>query len=435
MPFTKRSLLARNLIWINLIAFVLISGASVVAHKAISNENQRFLADKVTFLSEFVGQTASTAVWNFDVDLLSKLSAALMKDPDIVAVEFLDKKNKNMISEITPPPFSKSLELPILDPKGETQIGSLRMHYSEQKMRSNLTTITRALVAFAIVFQLILSLSVTFSLKKSISRLEGAIELLKESSQKANKTGLKLKELSTHISSKGSVQAAAIEETSATLTQLSAILTKTVDSSKQAFQMSNTSLLAAEQGKSGNENLLQAMNEITISANKIQEIIGVVDDIAFQTNLLALNAAVEAARAGEQGKGFAVVADAVRVLAHKSAESAKDIHQLIIESSQRIKNGMSLVESNSIAFQDILKSVHDLKEINSALAQSSEEQNAGILQITAAIQEIDQSLNESASSTLETANEADHMAEQSGELNKIIEDFEIEIKGRRLVPT
>lgn len=423
------SLLKKSLFWLNSVALVLIVGASVLAFRSIDKQSRMALEVKVSSLSDFVKHAASNAVWNFDADLLKKFSNELINDTDVVAAEFLDKDKKTITSSKKATPQTAEMEKPILDPKGETTIGYARIQYSDHNIKADLKTMTWYLVAFAIGFQMLLSLGIYLFLGKSTKRLESSVVMLKETADQAHEIGVHLKELSANISDKGAMQAAAIEETSATLTELSSILSKTVESSDHAFQMSSTSYLSAEKGKIENEALLKAMKEISEGAKKIQEITGVVDDIAFQTNLLALNAAVEAARAGEQGRGFAVVAEAVRNLAQKSAVAAKDISQLIVESTSRVDNGMKLVESNSRIFNEILKSVQSVKEMNASLAQNSQEQSAGINQITKAVAEIDQGINESARSTMETAKEADQMAQQSELLNSIVNDFEKEIKG------
>lgn len=424
------SLLKKSLFWLNSLALVLIVGSSVLAFRSIGKQSRHALDVKVSSLSDFVKHAATNAVWNFDADLLKKFSNELIKDTDIVSVEFLDKDKKPITFSKKEADFSGEVEKPIMDPKGETTIGYAKIQFSDATIKEDMKTMTWYLVIFALGFQVLLSLGIYLFLGNSTKRLEVSVNMLKETADQAHATGAHLKELSANISEKGSMQAAAIEETSATLTELSSILQKTVESSNHAFQMSNSSYEAAERGRIENEALLSAMKEISDGANKIQEITGVVDDIAFQTNLLALNAAVEAARAGEQGRGFAVVAEAVRTLAQKSAIAAKDISHLIVESTSRVENGMKLVESNSRIFGEILKSVQSVKEMNASLAQNSQEQSAGINQISKAVSEIDQGINESARSTMETAKEADSMAQQSELLNNIVGDFEKEIKGR-----
>ena len=130
---------------------------------------------------------------------------------------------------------------------------------------------------------------------------------------------------------------------------------------------------------------MTAMEEINQASNKIADIIGVIDEIAFQTNLLALNAAVEAARAGEQGRGFAVVAGEVRNLAQRSAGAAKEIKDLIRDSVEKVNAGTNLVNESGNTLKDIVSSVQRVSDMIEEISIAAQEQSSGIEQVNSAI--------------------------------------------------
>jgi methyl-accepting chemotaxis protein len=137
------------------------------------------------------------------------------------------------------------------------------------------------------------------------------------------------------------------------------------------------------------ESAVQAMQEISDSSSNISEIIGVIDDIAFQTNLLALNAGVEAARAGEAGRGFAVVASEVRALAQRSSDAARDIKQLITQSSQQVDNGVNLVGKTGDALGDIVSQINQIAALITEIAQAADEQSMSLAEINNGMSELD----------------------------------------------
>jgi methyl-accepting chemotaxis protein len=136
------------------------------------------------------------------------------------------------------------------------------------------------------------------------------------------------------------------------------------------------------------------MESIQSSSRKIEDIISVIDGIAFQTNILALNAAVEAARAGEEGRGFAVVAAEVRMLAQRSAQAAKEVRQLIDASVTQVSEGGKLVGQAGKTMSEIVESVRQVAGLMRAIADASQEQRDGIEQVRGSIQEIEQTTRE-----------------------------------------
>ncbi|KHD87147.1 MAG: chemotaxis protein [Bdellovibrio sp. ArHS] len=205
------------------------------------------------------------------------------------------------------------------------------------------------------------------------------------------------------LSQSSTSSAASLEETVASLEELTSMVRMNSDNAKQAASLSVSSRETAEKGEHEIQSLIRSMQNISQSSKKIEEIISVIDDIAFQTNLLALNAAVEAARAGEQGKGFAVVAEAVRSLAQRSAAAAKDITSLIQDSVTQVEEGRRIADNSGTVLSNITSSVKKVSDLNNEISVASSEQTTGIQQISKAMNQLDQSSQGNAASAEEIA--------------------------------
>nr|WP_255768851.1 methyl-accepting chemotaxis protein [Maritalea mediterranea] len=181
----------------------------------------------------------------------------------------------------------------------------------------------------------------------------------------------------------------------------------------------------AEEGGEVMNNASQAMERITESSNKISNIIGLIDDIAFQTNLLALNASVEAARAGEAGKGFAVVAVEVRRLAQSAAEASNEVKALIEQSAHEVTDGTKLVHRAAESLNAMLEAARKNNELMESVAKNSEEQSSAIREISTAISQIEE-MTQHNSSLVEQTNAAIEQTEsRSQELDNMVDVFKL----------
>lgn len=229
-----------------------------------------------------------------------------------------------------------------------------------------------------------------------------------------------------HLSARTQEQASALEETAASMEELSATVQRNSENATQANEFTHSASAIAQRGGEVVGKVVATMEEITQSSRRIEDIIGVIDGIAFQTNLLALNAAVEAARAGEQGRGFAVVAAEVRQLAMRSSEASKEIRGLILDSVQRVESGTELVAEAGSTMEELVKAIERVASIMGEIALASKEQNAGVMQVNQAVTQIDSATQENAALVEESASAAELLRNQSRELVEIVARFKLE---------
>ncbi|MDE0855144.1 MAG: methyl-accepting chemotaxis protein, partial [Nevskia sp.] len=221
-------------------------------------------------------------------------------------------------------------------------------------------------------------------------------------------------------------QAASLEETASSMEELTGTVKQNADNARQANQLSIGASGVARKGGAAMGEVVSTMKAIHQSSRKIVDIIGVIDGIAFQTNILALNAAVEAARAGEQGRGFAVVATEVRSLAQRSAAAAKEIKQLINDSVDKVGNGTALVEQAGQTMDEIVTSVKHVTDIMADISAASNEQSAGIGQVSQAVTLMDESTQQNAALVEEMSAASRALQEQASALVHTVSRFRVE---------
>ncbi|MBY0453834.1 MAG: MCP four helix bundle domain-containing protein [Burkholderiaceae bacterium] len=216
-----------------------------------------------------------------------------------------------------------------------------------------------------------------------------------------------------------------LQSTASGMAELTAIVQHSSDHAHQASTLAVNASAVAEKGGQVVQQVVATMEEINASSKKINDIISVIDGIAFQTNILALNAAVEAARAGEQGRGFAVVASEVRSLAQRSAEAAKEIKTLISTSVEKVASGTELVSAAGSTMQDIVQSVRKVSDVISEITSASTAQTSGIAQVNQAIDDLDQMTQQNAALVEESAAAAESLRMQADQLVQAVAVFTI----------
>ncbi|WP_310461825.1 methyl-accepting chemotaxis protein [Sphaerotilus sp.] len=230
----------------------------------------------------------------------------------------------------------------------------------------------------------------------------------------------------TDLSRRTELTASSLQETAASMTQLTSTVWHSADAATQAHQLVTSAADAATRGGAVVARVVQNMTEITASSRRIGDITGVIDGIAFQTNILALNAAVEAARAGEQGRGFAVVASEVRSLAHRSAEAAREIKSLIGASVTAVDQGAQLVRDAGSTIDELVASVRHVSEIIAGITAASSEQSLGIHQISQALTQLEEATQQNAALVEQSAAAASSLRDESQHLSDAVHKFRIE---------
>lgn len=259
----------------------------------------------------------------------------------------------------------------------------------------------------------------------SINKLSEVLSKIQSASDIVRTSSNEVAQGSDDLSRRTESQASSLEETAASMEEITATVKQTAESATQSNTLSSEAKIKAEKGGEVVQSAVKAMAEIMDSSNKINDIIGVIDEIAFQTNLLALNAAVEAARAGEQGRGFAVVAGEVRTLSQRSAAAAKEIKDLIRDSVNKVESGSNLVNQSGQMLSEIVQAVDKVSRMISDVNNAAIEQNSGISQINQAITQMDEMTQQNAALVEETSAASRSMSEEANSMNRLISFFQL----------
>lgn len=301
--------------------------------------------------------------------------------------------------------------------------GDLIQGYSSELRAESEQSLMLSLMALLLI-TVVGALSLVWVRKYMISmmiQLSGRLQTMAlQVSQTSDHLNLEADNLQNSVST----SASSLEETTASLSEISSMAQSTSQHSLDAFSKSKLNQSIAEQGILEIKKLGEAVQTLSAKSAQIQEIVTVIDDIAFQTNLLALNASVEAARAGEQGKGFAVVAEAVRSLAQKCASAAQDISKMISESSETTTSAVLQLKQNEQKLNEIFNSASGITQINQSLQEASKQQTVGVEEIFKALQSLDSQVQVNANSSKELLESSEVLKSGSNEMSQAVREFQ-----------
>ncbi|GLY60339.1 methyl-accepting chemotaxis protein [Pectobacterium carotovorum subsp. carotovorum] len=267
-------------------------------------------------------------------------------------------------------------------------------------------------------------------LNDAIGRMQGAllesVSQVRDASTQIDLGSRELFEENAQLSQRTEESVAALEQTAASMEQLSATVKLNADHAELAHQLANNVSNTSSRSNESVCYVIEKMQEIATSAKRINDILSVIDGIAFQTNILALNASVESARAGEQGRGFAVVAGEVRNLAQHSAQAAKEIRALILDSQTRVSEGLELATKAGETMDEVTDEIIRITQLMRDISTATQEQHRGIEQVNVAFTQIDKVAQHNAQLVKASSATTQSLEQQSQQLMRSMALFQVE---------
>ena len=265
----------------------------------------------------------------------------------------------------------------------------------------------------------------------SISRLQQTIRQVRGNVEMIQSNGNQMAASAEDLSKRTEQQAASLEQTAAAVDEITVTVRSSAERARDADAIVREAKRSADSSSVVVNNAIDAMGRIEDASRQIEQIIGVIDEIAFQTNLLALNAGIEAARAGEAGKGFAVVAMEVRELAQRSADAAPEIKSLINKSSQEVSSGSQFVQETGSVLTKISEQIVTISQHVEVIARASQDQASALQEVNASVNHMDQMTQQNAAMVEETTAASRELAVEADALHHLVQQFKVDAGGAR----
>ena len=442
---------------------------SIWAIYMVNDENKKMIEQfdkKRIQLKTLAALVNVESLWNFDYKGVEVNTKAFLDDEDIVRIEVRDVSGEKIYGE-----FKEHNIQDIVIEKSEIKkenekIGEIEIHFSKKRINDTISKSTVRIVVVNIVLALLIGITIIivsfvvtkpikniqeyskklkegdFSnkititskdeigdtarlIEETISRINDVLLDIDEGQQAIRRSANDISIATETLAQKTSEQAESLQETTSTVEQITSIIALNVEKTKEVNKLTQDTSYKIKETGEDSKKLEIAMTDIIESSKAIDNMINIIDDIAFQTNLLALNAAVEAARAGEQNRGFTVIAEEIRNLAKTSSTAAKEIKEKIKESEVKIGEGSKYIKQTLLNMTLVISDVEEIASVMADITLSVTEEEKGIDHIREAIFELDNITQHNASIAEETSAITNELRTEANKLSSIFRFFKL----------